>query len=105
MKAEEEANTGVQMAYVDETPSQMQNLPPYSVMISDKWSTKPTNWEQTIKKHKFLKQITLIYVSPQIRFFFLPSLFKAMRFSKEPNISLDEWDYEIWWDRVAVKIE
>ena len=36
MKAEEEANTGVQMAYVDETPSQMQNLPPYSVMISDK---------------------------------------------------------------------
>jgi len=33
MKAEEEANTGVQMAYVDETPSQ---LPPYSVLTIDK---------------------------------------------------------------------
>lgn len=36
LKAEEEANTGVQMAYVDESPAQLQNLPPYSVMISDK---------------------------------------------------------------------
>lgn len=33
MKADEEANTGVQMAYVDETPSQ---LPPYSVLTIDK---------------------------------------------------------------------
>lgn len=33
MKADEEANTGVQMAYVDENPSQ---LPPYSVLTIDK---------------------------------------------------------------------
>ncbi|XP_055323982.1 uncharacterized protein LOC129578829 [Sitodiplosis mosellana] len=32
-QAEEEANTGVQMAYVDEAPSQ---LPPYSVLTIDK---------------------------------------------------------------------
>lgn len=37
MKADEEANTGVQMAYVDETPSQ---LPPYSVLTIDKWTPK-----------------------------------------------------------------
>lgn len=33
MKAEEDENTGVQMAYVDEAPSQ---LPPYSVLTIDK---------------------------------------------------------------------
>lgn len=33
MKAEEEANSGVQMAYVDEAPSV---LPPYSVLTIDK---------------------------------------------------------------------
>lgn len=33
MKAEEEANSGVQMAYVDEAPS---TLPPYSVLTIDK---------------------------------------------------------------------
>lgn len=33
LKEDEEANTGVQMAYVDETPSQ---LPPYSVLTIDK---------------------------------------------------------------------
>lgn len=33
MRAEEEANTGVQMTYVDESPTQ---LPPYSVLTIDK---------------------------------------------------------------------
>lgn len=33
LKAEEDAHTGVQMAYVDETPTQ---LPPYSVLTIDK---------------------------------------------------------------------
>lgn len=36
MKAEEEANTGVQMAYVDETTNQRNQLPPYSVLTIDK---------------------------------------------------------------------
>jgi len=35
MHKEEKVNTGVQMAYVDETPSQ---LPPYGVLTSDKWN-------------------------------------------------------------------
>lgn len=37
MKAEEDANTGVQMAYVDETTNQRNQLPPYSVLTIDKW--------------------------------------------------------------------
>lgn len=36
MKAEEEANTGVQMAYVDEESNQRNQLPPYNVLTIDK---------------------------------------------------------------------
>lgn len=36
MKAEEEANTGVQMAYVDEASNQRNQLPPYNVLTIDK---------------------------------------------------------------------
>lgn len=40
MKAEEDANTGVQMAYVDETTNQRNQLPPYSVLTIDKWTVE-----------------------------------------------------------------
>lgn len=58
MKAEEEANTGVQMAYVDETTNQRNQLPPYNVLTIDKWIADNNNRQTTlelnmIKKNQF----------------------------------------------------